>query len=299
MFEKAKKYLPKGAQVLQLTHAYCADGTGCSVVLNNCPINVTTRPVKFDLIDNVMQEIDYDAYDAVLITDIAPSDGKLLDLSDNIILIDHHQTSMEFNDHSKNRYITEDYCGTVYVAEFCEEIFNVDLSHLYDFLELTNDYDMWIKDNPKSTEMNMLYYNMWHHNYLNRFIDGNVNFTAEERRFIANQKLKIDLTFDALDIMEVGLDDGCFIITRQFVNEMCDKLMAIEDYKLVFSYNDKNGNCSVRNSYENVNIGEVIKSLGYGGGHAGAGGMTEKDTTKLPEKIKKVCEAVKKIINED
>lgn len=298
MFEKAKTILKPGSKVLQLTHAYCADGTGCSIVLANCPINLTDKPVKYDDIDFCMEEIDYSAYDAVLITDISPSEERLLDLSNNIILLDHHETALKFHNPEKMRYVTQDYCGTVFTAEFSEEIWNLDLSHLYDFMELTNDYDMWIKENPKSDELNMIYYNIWHDKYLKRFLNGDVNFTSEEKKFIKLRKEQIKEQYKNLKIIDIGLKDGCFINVNSFVNEMCNMLMEKEEYRIIFSYNDKNDNCSIRSNYGEVNIGQILEDLGYGGGHFSAGGMSEKHITILEKKINRVVEEVKKIIGE-
>ena len=299
MFEKTKKKLTRRTQVLQLTHAYCADGTGCAVVLENCPITLTTMPVKYDEIDNVLQETDFDAYDVVLITDISPKKKSSLDLSDKIILLDHHETALKYNNPEKLKFVTQNFCGTVLVTDFAEKVWDIDLSHLYEFMELTNDYDMWYKDDDRSSEMNMLYYHMWHDKYLKRFIDGDVKFTADEKKFIRNRKKEIKEHFEKLDVIEVGMNDGCFISTQMFVNEMCNGLMEEEGYKLVFSYNAKNGNCSIRNDYDEVNIGEILESLDLGGGHSGAGGMTERDTDILKKNITKVVEVVKKIIGED
>jgi oligoribonuclease NrnB/cAMP/cGMP phosphodiesterase (DHH superfamily) len=298
MFEKAKQLLKKGSQVLQITHANCADGSGCTVVLENCPINLTSKPVKYNEIDSVLEETDFSAYDVVLITDISPSEEKYLDLADNIILVDHHETALRFHNPDKMRYVTQDYCGAVFTAEFAEYVWGVDLEFLYEFLELTNDYDMWIKADPKSDELNMIYYNIWHKRYVKRFIDGDINFTKEEREFIRNRKEEMRTQFENLDIAEIGLEDGCFICVEKFVNEMCDSLMEEEDYKLVFSYNSRNKNCSVRCSYDEVNIGQVLQDLGFGGGHAGAGGMTEKSMDELEKKITKIVEVVKEIIGE-
>ena len=298
MFEKAKQLIKPGAKVLQLTHAYCADGSGCTVVLNNCPIDLTVKPIKFNEIDDYMfgDTFNHEDYDVVLVTDISPQDTAALDVAPNIILLDHHETALKHADEDKMRYVTQDYCGTALVCEFAEEVFNEDLNHLYEFVELTNDYDMWFKDDIRSSYMNMMYYDLWHHRYIKRFQNGDVNFTATEKEFIKKRLREIERHFEKLETIDIGLEDGCLIITQQFVNEMCNRLMEEEDYMIIFSYNDKNGNCSIRSKYEEFSIGQILESLELGGGHSAAGGMTEKDPTELQKKIEKVVAEINKVI---
>ncbi len=42
---------------------------------------------------------------------------------------------------------------------------------------------------------------------------------------------------------------------------------------------------SVRNKHPKLDIGEILKELGYGGGHKDAAGFTEPDFTKMKQKI--------------
>lgn len=297
MFEEAKKIFKRGSKVLQLTHAFCADGSGCTIILKNCPINLESVPLRYTEIDDYIKTINFDDWDIVIITDISPKDETLLDLSNKIILIDHHETALKLNDHSKNRYVTEDYCGTVYLTEFCEEVFNIDLSDMYDFIELTNDYDMWYKENNKSTHMNFIYYNIWHDKYVERFIDGNIKFTPVELKFISKREQELKECYENLEVIDIGLNDGALISTYRHVNEMCHNLMDDEGYKIVFSYNPKNGNCSVRNNYEEISIGELLTSVD-GGGHANAGSFVEKNPDLLKIKIEKLVKEIKDIIGE-
>lgn len=299
MYNKAKKLLKPGAQVLQLTHQYCADGTGCAVVLENCPINLTTIPVKFSDIDNLMLETDFSKYDVVLITDISPTNESFLDLSDNIILIDHHDTAQKFKDEDKMRYISDEYCGTVLTIKFAEDVFDIDLSFLYDFATLTNDYDMWIQECAHGKDLNLLYYHLWHEKYLERFIDGDINFTDKERKFIQARKQEIVEVFKVLEVINIDMEDGCLIQATKYVNELCENLMNEEGYKFVITYNPNNNNSSIRTNYDEVHVGNMLEEFGFGGGHPQAGGMYEPDIDLFQAKVKTIVNKVKELIGEN
>ena len=58
-----------------------------------------------------------------------------------------------------------------------------------------------------------------------------------------------------------------------------------EKYDFVFARSRNKNSISVRNKHPDIDIGEVLKELGYGGGHHDAGGFYEPDFLKMKEKI--------------
>ena len=129
------------------------DGCVASIIVGNVFKNVYYAPTEFYNIDKKMKLIDYDAFDVVFVVDCHPSNVSYLDISEKIILLDHHKSP--YHNPSKGRFVINDKkrsAGWV-VKTFFEKKFKnlIDLSHLNRLVKLADDYDCWIKRFPLST----------------------------------------------------------------------------------------------------------------------------------------------------
>lgn len=284
---KIRALLTKKSKVLNLTHSHCMDGAGTQIVLSNCIENVDFRKVSYYNINSVLEKIDYSNYDCVLITDISPEKIEPENINEKIILLDHHATALKYHDPDKLRFVYDGEAATKLVKQWCEIVFDEDLSHLDYLVTLINDYDIWIHNDPKSKRLKMLYYHLGDIKFRQRFHLGGIEWTEKDLAFFKREDDKFNKLYDELEIFELESINGCFIYINDFLNEIAEKLMDEEDFKLVLIKTDKTTSISVRSRIENCHIGETLQELNLGGGHSGAGGgLVSNNSSELKEKIK-------------
>lgn len=275
-------------KILSISHCD-ADGVAAQVVLGNVYPNIEYSIQQYVKIDEYLySRVNYDAYDHIFITDIFPSIPKALDRSDKFIVLDHHETALPYHDPKKMRFIDTSMCATALTKLFLEKYYKIRLAHLDRYVELINDYDLWIHADPFSKSFNLIY-DMYHDDrgrYRQRFMNGDVNLTAEEQNFIKQKKIEYKETYDSLELVEFEHIKGCLVLNSdKFINEICENLMQSEGYKIVFFRSTKNGHTSVRHCVNDLNIGELLTQQGLGGGHRKAGGMNELNSELLVKKI--------------
>lgn len=258
--------------VLNITHCDL-DGCGCAIVLGNIFKNITHQFVSFYNIDKVLQNINYDNYDYVIITDIFPSDAQYLN-NDKIILFDHHPSP--FKDFNKHRYvITQKGCASVIVKYYFENIYNIDLSYLNEFIKYVNDYDLWNLKYKESKILNDLLFNKYsfkYHDFVNDFKLGRVKFFNDELKFIDDLNKKFFNIYNNIDVIELDSINACVVNEGQFINDIADKLLKEQNYAIVFMYSKNR--CSIRvNINHEIDIGKILKTLNIGGGHEKSAGM--------------------------
>lgn len=283
--KEIKKYLTKDSKVLNITHNDM-DGIGCNIILSNCINNIEHRKASYPTIDGMIKNVNFDEYDCIIVSDIAPEkQDDVLSLSEKIILLDHHPTALRHHNPSKNRFVYEGKSATHLVKEFCELVFGYDLSYLDDFVFLVNDYDMWEHQDPRSKQLNMLYYFYWDTKFRQRFFDGVTEFKDDEVAFFKKRDHAFNELYNNLEVYDLDSIHGCLISCDEFVNDVCEKLQKEEEYQIIFARNPNSKNVSVRSQIEECNIGEVLKELEIGGGHPNAGGMHAPDLKKFQNNL--------------
>lgn len=261
------------------------DGAGSQIVLANALDNLICQKVTYSTIDQVMREIDYSAYDFVILTDISPEDRSLFNLSDNIILLDHHDSSLDLHCPEKMRSVISGKCSAYWTKQFCEQTLKINLSYLNNLVWLINDFDMWELRSPKSRFLNCLFYKYFSEKFQRRFFNGDTRFTDEEIKYIRKQKKEFNYIYDNLEVYSMEKINGCFVQCNRFHNDICHKLMNDEKYDVVFFRNPQTKKVSVRNKAKGIHIGNILKELNVGGGHKDAGGFFEPDIQSLQEKL--------------
>lgn len=279
--------LTKKSRILSITHANCMDGTGCQICLDNVFKNIDFVGLKYNDVDSILGKIidnNYEGYDFIFLTDISPVNPSLLKSQNKIILLDHHNTAIQLHNPEENKYVVSDLCGTALTKLFLEKFFEKKLDSLNDVSYLINDYDLWTKNNSKSTFLNELHFFYFSDKFRKRFFDGNTRLTKEEIEYIRERKKQFQSSFDELEVYDLNKINACYFEANSFLNELCEKLLKMK-YDVVFCRSPNKNSVSVRNKHPNLDVGDILKQLGYGGGHKDAAGFYEPDFTKMKKKI--------------
>lgn len=281
------KIISKNAKIISISHNDL-DGAVSQIVLAHVYDDITFINTSFYKIDDILESLEYDKYDYVFLTDIHPDDQTKLYLSDKIILLDHHGSAEHYTDPSKHHYVISGMCAAKLTLKFVEKMYGISLDHLHDLVEITNDYDMWILKDSRSKPMNdIMFYKYRPKLFREEFFDGRTIFTAEEKRWLEMREKKFKKIYDNLEIFEFDKINGCIVQEKEFINEICHKLMDEEGYKLVVIRNPSNGRISVRHCIEGLDAGAILKEQGWGGGHAVSAGFWASDLKEFKEKVTK------------
>lgn len=279
------KIIPRNANILSLSHNDL-DGVAAQIVLGHIYENITFMNVSFYKIDEILHSLNYDKYDYVILTDICPDNRDNLYLSDKIVLIDHHESALDMNNPSKMHFVIEGVCGALLTKRFVEKMYGTKLSHLDDLIALVNDYDMWILDNPNSKHMNdIMFYKYRPNKFRDTFFDGRTEFTESEMTWIADREKKFERLYEELEVFELDKINGVVINAREFINEIAKRLMDEEGYNIVFIRNPSNERVSIRHNLDDLDMGGLLKELGFGGGHRRSAGCFSKDLNDFQTKL--------------
>ncbi len=279
--------LSTGSKILSLTHANCLDGTSCQICLDNVFKNLDCVGVKYNDIDSILGSIidhDYEGYDFIFLTDISPTNKTLLENKNKIILLDHHNTALDHHNPQENKYVFDGVCGTYLTKAFLERFFEKKMSSLNDLVYLVNDYDLWKKNNAKSTFLNELHFMYFSDKFRKRFFGGDTRLNPREIEYIRKKKKEFQKAYDDIEVYDMHKIKACYFETDHFLNELCDRLLKLR-YDIVFCKSPTKNSISVRNKLPFIDIGGILKELGYGGGHHDAAGFFEPDFLKMKEKI--------------
>lgn len=272
------------------------DGAVSAIVAGNVfQTPVFYAPTEFYTIEEKLKVIDYNDFDVVFVLDCHPSDEAYLDLSEKIVLLDHHASS--YHNPGKGRFVISDKNkSAAWVAKvFFEKYFKeqIDLSHLSKLVDLATDYDCWIRKNPRSTFIADMYKTLYEpYQFRTRFFNGDCRLTSDEVQFVRKRKDQFQTVYDNVVLHEFDDINGCLIDNDKFVNEISQRL-ADDGYKIIFTSITGKNRVSIRNYVSSVNIGKVLDDLGIGGGHPQAAGFFEDDRDELLNKIYNVIDVIK------
>ncbi len=298
-----KKLDRNNSKILNIHHKDL-DGCGSSIMLANTfdSKNIEFRGVTYGQVDSVLKATSYHLYDFVIITDVSPTDEKILSISDNILFLDHHDSTSGWHNPNEFKICKPGECATKLVKRFCEKQFKINLSYLNEFADVVNDYDTWRLADPRSKQLNELFYKYWDRKFRSRFMQGNLEFTEEELKYLKQREKLFQDMWNILVVHEIESIKGGFIVGVQMINDLCDKLLKEEGFEFIFCRNPNTENISIRTNRDDIHIGDILSELKIGGGHAKAAGMSNigmsqcqdvltKVENKILEKIKEKEEA--------
>lgn len=274
------------------------DGVGTSIVLENAMhgkgVKISHYSVGYPEIDSVLNTLHYENYDYVLLMDVSPiRDPSLIDKSPKIKLLNHHDTAVKYHCPEKFRFVDMTVCATKLVKQYFEKEYSVDLSHLNEFVELVNGYDLWLHTDKRSKLLNSLYYKYWDEKFRKRFMSGEVSFTEKEIEYFKEQRKYFESIWNNLNIYDMEDIKGAFFTCGEMINDVCDKVLVEKGYEFAFCLNSRSKTVSVRTTREDINLGHIFERMKIGGGHAKSAGIDPRLTGDLQDILEKVCEEIK------
>lgn len=295
MKEILMKKIPRDSKVLCLLHNDL-DASVCSIILSHIFSDIKFFYLSFWKIDSVIENMNFDKYDYTFMCDIHPDDDKLVYQIPNLIMLDHHKTASTLHEPSEHRFIAENMCAAKLVYKFCSNMYpELDLSFLYSLVHITNDYDLYTLNNPKSKLMNDIMFFKYHPNkFREYFIDGRTRFTEEEIIWLRERRKEFWRLWDGLQVYEIDDVPICIVEANYFLNEIAHKLMEDEEYDLVIVRNPVSERASIRSKRDDIDTGKILKDLGFGGGHAKASGFFCKDKKDFQKKTTEILDIIKK-----
>lgn len=272
------------------------DGVVSAIVVCNVFKNPAfCGTTEFYNIEDKLKIVDYDNYDAVFVLDCHPSNAAYLDISDKLILIDHHESP--YNDPAKGRFVLSGKNkSAAWVTKYVmEKLFknSIDLSHLNRLVDLATDYDCWIRKYPLSTFVADMYKGLYEpYQFRKRFMSGDCRLTQEEISYVRKRKSEFEDVYNNVMLTDIEGINGCIAYNDKFVNEISQRL-ADDGYKIVFTKINGKNRVSIRHYVAGVDIGKVLENLGIGGGHPQAAGFFEDDSDVMFQKIMDVVDVIK------
>ncbi|MFW6272860.1 MAG: DHHA1 domain-containing protein [bacterium] len=264
--------LNQNSKILSISHNDM-DGVGCQIVLGNVFKNITYVNIDFKSVDADLRKIDYKNYDYVFITDIHPDKEETLNISNNIILLDHHDSAKRLHNVKKKRFIYTKKCATILTKRFVENLFDIKLEHLDWLCTIINDYDMWIHEYPLSKRLNLLFYKYFETEFRNRFFDGVTKLKQKELYYVMYHEEKLQEKINELEVYDLEKVKVAVIIVSDYLNDLCDYLLRKKDYRVIIALNKKNKSISLRGNVEKLHLGNLLNELQLGGGHKNAAGL--------------------------
>lgn len=279
--------IPRHARILSISHNDL-DGVGCQIVLGQVYENINFVNSSFYKIDETLNCINFDDYDFVFVTDMHPEKESSLDISDKIILIDHHES--KYNNPAKRRYVVnKNKCATVLTKFFIEKMYDIKLENLDELVNYINDYDMWELKFKKSKMLNdLMFYKYRAEEFRDQFMSGRTTFTDVEKEFLVKQHKLFLETYDKLEVFPLETINGCIVYEYDFVNEISEQLKLDYGYAVIISKRPNGGRVSLRNNNPEVNLNKILEHFGYGGGHKDSSGLFVKNEDEFIEKILKI-----------
>jgi len=282
----------RNSRILSVSHYGCMDGTISTIPIYNSYNKTTYIKCTPGAVDETVCNFNSNDYDVIMMTDVSFKDKKTYDKFNNLILIDHHGSAADQHDPSLMRFVYQGNSAGVLTRKFMSKYSGNNLDYLKDLSVLGEDYDLWLHKDKKSRGLQELHQHYQCDKFINRFRRGDVEFTFEEQEFVEGRVKTFNKKYNDLVFWDLETINACMIIEGDFVNDLCHKLLNERGFDIVICKNPNTGACSIRSNHETINIGEVLKKLGFGGGHAQAGGINEKDPYTLQKKLLKFEEEI-------
>lgn len=275
-------------RVLNYSHTDL-DGVCAAIVVKNVLPNAIFRQINYGALEEeeiAYLEASHDEYDAVIFTDYCPS-RKMVDVLQqyklNYLVLDHHKTATIYKVQYGAYCIDQTKCGAAIAYDFFQRIptandrktwmQNKDLEHL---VELANDHDMWLHNNPQSIQLNRLYYLYPDaHAFLDAFLNGvGEHFNESDQKQLDELESSISeyisgLTFNALP------DNGYYVECDHYIGDVSMKLDTMCQWYVMVNRSDETSTkLSFRCRVPGIDVGSILKDIGRGGGgHPAAAGQ--------------------------
>jgi oligoribonuclease NrnB/cAMP/cGMP phosphodiesterase (DHH superfamily) len=287
MIKSIREHLKKFNSIILFSHSD-TDGAISALVIKKCTEGkkFSCKLNSYNNIDKNLQKLKLKPNELLVLTDIWPKDPSVLIpfiKTNQLLCIDHHETSAEFYNPEKMIFnipshgkIGMSAALLVYTLLECPKILC-----LKELVTICDDYDTWKKQDPRSDKFNILFQMYWER-MIDAFYDGRTTFNQEELNFIQLQEYNFKQVYDTLELYDTedNIDakyPGYFFVTTEYINECCEKLFKDHpERKICFAYSPKSNTFSVRTSESlDINIGKLLSEVcpNGGGGHRNSGGI--------------------------
>lgn len=287
-------------RVLNFTHVDF-DGVTSAIVLKNYFKNVIVEQINYgreqEIIDKCRKY--QGKFDVVIFTDFCPVNIKqvkeFLKTSFQIeipaLVLDHHESAVPFNDPQNDIHINMKYSGCMLAYKY----FGIkkDLTHLNELVFIANDYDMFTLTDKRAMFFNALMWKMGFDWFLIRFIKGNIKLYAEEKNYLLQYVTDVKKQYDELPLSDLP-HNGCFYECEDHIAEMSHRLSKDGyDYQII-----KHGRAlSIRSNTDKINVVNICRTIGRGGGHKRAGGIPMFQSDDIKKLVQDICFAVEHELN--
>ncbi|MGA1846107.1 DHH family phosphoesterase [Deferribacter abyssi] len=262
--------------ILHITHNDL-DGAGCGIIVKKALHKTDTYYLNYDEVDEFLIK-SYVNYDKIIITDVVPSKDvfDLIRRERDVLLIDHHKTTLHFRKY-KGVIHSMEKCATLLTYEWLINE-GYEISNYEDFVKLVNDYDIWILDDRRSLDLNMLFYLYGLERFVDRFLKKpSVDFEDKENFLLEIEKCRQkDYLIRAKDYITINKDkEGKkfgYLFAEMYNSELGHFLINEFSLDYVIIINAQKKKISLR-SRKDIDVSNIAKKNG-GGGHKNAAGFS-------------------------
>ncbi len=155
---------------------------------------------------------------------------------------------------------------------------NARLAPLTDFIDLTNDRDLWLNKKPASVDLSMLHTIYGDERYIQRFIKNpSTELSPEEKALVAYERENLQRrTHRMLSEIKIKKDAAGHrygvLVGEGKSSDVCNAALEKLDLAYVCMVDFNSGRVSLRSRDDTFNCAEFALKKG-GGGHARAGGF--------------------------
>lgn len=189
------RHLPKPehlSDAILITHKGCVDGSGCAIMfLNAGGKRDNIRFVGAGAVERFIKESnDFKSGKFLIFADIGvnlPKYADILEKRGNLVLLDHHKTSL----HMKDRYwalIDADdrsgsRCGTKLLRDYLIDNFQNDThiiqsNNFKNFSDIIDDFDRWVRKIPEAEMFSTFMSFVGQDDFISRFVNLNERINA-------------------------------------------------------------------------------------------------------------------------
>ena len=265
------------------------DGGVAGIVVKNVYPNATTALVNYGGPDytNAVELIRGDAqnYDAIIFSDWCPDMAKHADMYEVLdnagipfLVIDHHPNAKNHPEDPLGIFVIDTgKCGALGCLDYFSNI--KDLEYLRSLCVVTDDHDRWIrKILPLSDQLNNLYFLHGAQEFMAKYMHGLEGNTLPEDDLALLQDHDREVTEYFAQFPQHGLPaNGYFIECGNFMSDIVVRLSEKYDWLVIKNPKEASPGItklSFRTRRKDVNLNEILGSLGRGGGgHPGAAGQ--------------------------
>ena len=129
-------------EVLLLTHRNCLDGMGCQMLTEQQYPNTITVKLSPNTIKDYVKALDTSLFDLIIIADLSVKGDFVF--KENVVMFDHHITSIDMNLPDHLSFVNVDQCGAMMLHLLFQALNGKIVKR--PMIKMINDNDLWIHE---------------------------------------------------------------------------------------------------------------------------------------------------------